>query len=64
LLFILQSQSNLEFVVLVGSRTLDNAREDSDWDIALQWSQQVDWLTLLGNVATLRLRLAAALKVE
>lgn len=61
---ILQTQPDLEFAVLVGSRALGNAYEDSDWDIALQWSPQVDWLTLLGNVETLRLRLAKALNVS
>jgi len=63
LLSILQAQPDLEFAVLVGSHATGSARADSDWDIALQWSARLDWLTQLSNTETLRLKLANALKV-
>jgi len=59
----LRDQPQLEFAVLVGSRATGKARSDSDWDIALQWSPQLDWLTVLGSTETLRRALAAVLQV-
>ncbi len=59
---VLLAQEHLEFSVLVGSRATGNARPDSDWDIALQWSPQLDWLTVLGHTETLRRTLAQALQ--
>ncbi len=35
----LQGRRDLEFAVLVGSRTNGQATPESDWDIALQWRQ-------------------------
>lgn len=58
---ILQAQPHLEFAVLVGSRATDTAHADSDWDIALQWNPQIDWLTVLSNTENLRRELAYAL---
>lgn len=58
---ILCAQPQLEFAVLVGSRATGSAKADSDWDIALQWSAQLDWLDLLGFTETLRRQLADAL---
>ena len=62
LLQILGTEPHLEFSVLVGSRATGTARVDSDWDIALQWSPQLDWLSVLGNTETLRRTLADALQ--
>lgn len=59
----LRDEPQLEFAVLVGSRALKTARADSDWDIALQWAPQVDWLTVLGKTETLRRTLARQLNV-
>ena len=53
----------LEFAVLVGSRATGVARADSDWDIALQWSSGLDWMTMLGLTETLRSKLAETLRV-
>ena len=58
---ILQAQPQLEFAVLVGSRATGTTHADSDWDIALQWKPQIDWLTVLSNTETLRRELADAL---
>ena len=61
---ILLAQPQLEFAVLVGSRASGTARANSDWDIALQWSPQLDWLTVLGLTETLRRTLAEALQTD
>lgn len=58
---ILQAQPQLEFAVLVGSRATGTTHADSDWDIALQWKPQIDWLTVLSNTETLRRELADVL---
>jgi len=58
---VLHAQPQLEFAVLVGSRATGKARADSDWDIALKWSAQLDWLGVMGLTETLRRNLAEAL---
>lgn len=58
---LLSDVPELEFAVLVGSRACGGARADSDWDIALQWHPQADWLALLGMQETLRRRIADSL---
>lgn len=60
----LLTQPMLDFAVLVGSRATGAAHDKSDWDIALQWSPQQDWLTVLGQTETLRRQLADALHVS
>lgn len=57
-------QPQLEFAVLVGSRATGGARSDSDWDIALQWSAQMDWFAVLSNTETLRNNLADSMNVS
>lgn len=59
----LLAQPLLDFAVLVGSRATGTAHEHSDWDIALQWSPQLDWLTVLSNTETLRSQLADAMHI-
>lgn len=61
---VLLAQPQLEFAVLVGSRATGTARANSDWDIALQWSPQLDWLTVLDLTETLRHTLADALQTD
>ncbi len=56
----LLAQKHLEFAVLVGRRATGTARPDSD--IALQWSPQLEWLTLLDLTETLRRTLAEVLQ--
>ena len=60
----LLAQPLLEFSVLVGSQATGKAHAASDWDIALQWSPQLDWLTVLGATETLRSQLSEAMKVS
>lgn len=61
---ILADQADLQFAVLVGSRATGSARPDSDWDIALEWTPQRDWLSVLGSTETLRHTLADALQTS
>jgi len=55
---LLSGISELEFAALVGSRAQGTAAAASDWDIALQWRPQTDWLALIGTQETLRRRIA------
>jgi predicted nucleotidyltransferase len=61
---LLSGVPELEFAVLVGSRALGTARAKSDWDIALQWRPQTDWLALLDAQETLRRRIADMLCIS
>ena len=61
---VLSQQPSLEFAVLVGSRANGSAHAQSDWDIALQWAPQLDWLTVIGVMETLRQTLAQAIGVD
>jgi predicted nucleotidyltransferase len=60
----LRDEPHLEFAVLVGSRATGHAHTESDWDIALQWSYQPEWLAVLAQTETLRHRLAVILNVS
>ena len=57
----LSAQDGVEFAVLVGSRATGRAHEASDWDIAVQWHPQLDWLATVARTEELRRALAAAL---
>ena len=59
----LGDEPQLEFAVLAGSRATGAAHHASDWDIALQWDAQLDWLTVLGKTETLRRKLAEVMGV-
>lgn len=61
---VLAAVPELEFAVLVGSRAQGTDHPHSDWDIALQWSYQLDWLTVLAKTETLRRQLALMLDVH
>jgi uncharacterized protein YutE (UPF0331/DUF86 family) len=56
-------EPNLEFAVLIGSRATNTHTPDSDWDFALQWRKDMDWLTQLSCTETLRHDLAGALQL-
>ncbi|MBM9538838.1 type VII toxin-antitoxin system MntA family adenylyltransferase antitoxin [Desulfobulbus alkaliphilus] len=58
---ILAAEPNLEFAVLIGSRAGSTHTSNSDWDLALQWQRDMDWLEQLGRTETLRHELAKAL---
>jgi len=61
---VLQAEAMLEFAVLIGSRALGMASSASDWDIALQWTRNQDWMMTLARTETLRRQLAKALGVN
>ncbi len=60
---VLQTQTELELAVLVGSRAEGRAHPESDWDIAIQWKRGMSMLDNLANTETLRRKLAVALGV-
>ena len=60
---LLAAEPDLEFAVLVGSRAAGMHTSASDWDIALQWRRDLDWMEQLGRTETLRRLLAEALAV-
>ncbi len=60
---LLTGQAGLGFAVLVGSRATGTAHEASDWDIAVQWGHQLDWLAAVARTEELRRTLADALQV-
>lgn len=60
---ILGDQPELQFAVLVGSRASGATNAQSDWDIALQWSPQLDWLEVLSKTETLRNTLAEVMHI-
>ena len=59
----LAGQPALELAILVGSRADGRAREDSDWDIAIQWPAALSLFDTLAHGETLRRDLAAMLGV-
>ena len=60
----LEAIEGLDFAVLIGSRARDDAREDSDWDIAIQWAREpADGLEAFSRDETMRQRVAGALGV-
>lgn len=63
LIELLRQQPQLVFSVLVGSRATGNTHAGSDWDIALQWAPDVNWMDILGQTEALRAQLAQALHI-
>lgn len=45
-------------LLLVGSRATGKAHDASDWDNALQWSPEIDWMTVLAHTESLRNEIA------
>ena len=60
---LLLDEPDIEFAVLVGSQAESTAQPHSDWDIALQWGAQLDWMMVLGKTETLRRKMAEAVGV-
>ena len=61
---LLAATTGLEFAVLVGSRAINRARPDSDWDIARQWHNTTPCMQTVGDQETLRSRIAETLEVS
>ncbi|MGD9889299.1 MAG: nucleotidyltransferase domain-containing protein [Halothiobacillaceae bacterium] len=60
----LRQQPALDFAVLVGSRAHGNAQAHSDWDIALHWQTDMDWMQRIARGETLRRELAQAISAQ
>ena len=60
---LIKDQLDIELAVLVGSQAKGNARDDSDWDIALRWLPEIRPLQQLGKTETLRRLIAKTLKL-
>jgi predicted nucleotidyltransferase len=61
---ILDSEQDLEFAVLIGSRSSGKATVNSDWDIAIRWRRGLPKMTILLLGERLRNRLAHALQIS
>jgi uncharacterized protein len=61
----LKGQQDLEFAVLVGSRTNGRATATSDWDIAIQWQRDDrSYLEYLARTEKMRQAIAKVLQVS
>jgi len=58
---LLGEEPELEIAVLIGSRATDQARSQSDWDIAVQWRDRQSLMKSMALTEGLRHRLAARL---
>ena len=56
-------QTNIELALLIGSRAVDRAREDSDWDFAVQWRRDIPWGDVLEYTEILRAELATSARI-
>jgi len=56
--------SGLELVILVGSQSDGTARLDSDWDFAIQWRREMNFMEQLSATEKLRKHLAASFKAD
>ncbi len=59
----LSQEQDLELAILIGSRATGKTTSDSDWDIAIQWERDADFLTQLADTEVLRRALAHLLGV-
>jgi len=51
---ILETHTDIELAILVGSPAEGRERADSDWDIAIQWQRESTNLENLAKTETLR----------
>ena len=72
---LLQAYPHLELAILVGSRTLNTATQDtvtqhntvtqhSDWDIAIRWKKGMNNLALLEQAEALKHKIAEAITIH
>ncbi|TVS09567.1 MAG: nucleotidyltransferase domain-containing protein [Gammaproteobacteria bacterium] len=59
-----QREPRIELAVLIGSRCRGTATEASDWDFAIQWSDELGFEGVLAATEHLRARLAEALRTD
>jgi predicted nucleotidyltransferase len=61
---ILLNQPTLELALLIGSQSNNQASEDSDWDIAIQWARGMTVMEQLYQTEQLRQQLAGILGIS
>ena len=54
----------LEFAVLIGSRSNGTAHSDSDWDFAIQWEKEMSFMEQLSATEKMRKHIATYLKID
>lgn len=55
---ILNTINDLDLAILIGSRAAGTSRQDSDWDIAIRWNRDMDYVQQLAATEQLRRTLA------
>jgi predicted nucleotidyltransferase len=60
----LRQQTGLAFAVLVGSQRSGQAHAQSDWDIAVQWREELELMDKLTQTELLRQTLKKLLNIE
>ena len=60
----LRQQTDLAFAVLVGSQRSGQAHAQSDWDIAVQWREELELMDKLTQTELLRHTLKKFLNIE
>jgi predicted nucleotidyltransferase len=60
----LRQQTGLAFAVLVGSQRSGQAHAQSDWDIAVQWREELELMDKLTQTELLRHTLKKLLNIE
>jgi predicted nucleotidyltransferase len=60
----LRQQTDLAFAVLVGSQRNGQAHAQSDWDIAVQWREELELMDKLTQTELLRHTLKKSLNIE
>jgi len=55
---------DLELAIIIGSRAINTARPDSDWDIAIQWSRGLGFVEQLAATELLRKTISEQLGVS
>ena len=63
LLYIFDALPELKLAVLIGSRATGTAHPESDWDIAIQWDRNMDFMGQLAATELLRRTVAEKLGV-
>lgn len=60
---IFHKNNDLELAILIGSQASSRATMESDWDIALQWVRDMDFMDQLAKTEVLRNELAKVLEI-
>lgn len=61
---IVANEDDLQLAVLIGSRATGKATQQSDWDIAVRWRKELDWMQQLAATERLRHLIAQGIAVS